>query len=116
VKSWDEEHDFLLEIGLGLRPIVKGATTRLAQFDPFLDNQFSCAVLLLRVSKPTLAKCGTSYFSSDFECPGPRMDQLGEEFLGKLTEWVTISLAHWLQNDYVERCELKPCADEDRQP
>jgi hypothetical protein len=44
------------------------------------------------------------------------MDQLGEEFLGKLTEWVTISLAHWLQNDYVERCELKPCADEDRQP
>ena len=29
---------------------------------------------------------------------------------------MTISVAHWLQNDYVETCELKPCADEDRHP
>jgi hypothetical protein len=63
-----------------------------------------------------LAKCGTSYFLPILNGRRHRWISSGKDFSEKLMGEVTISLAHWLQNDYVETCELKTCADEDRQP
>ena len=80
MESWNQEHDFLLQIGLGLRPIVKRAA-RLAQLrNPFPDIQISCPMLLLRVSKPTQGQI-RDYPFFPFDTRNLQIDQHREKFV-----------------------------------